>query len=201
MRTEIKKLHQRLGATIVYVTHDQIEAMTLADRIAIMKDGMVQQFDTPHGVYATPANRFVAGFIGSPSMNFLPVSLAKAGPDQVTCNLTNDAGQSFELPLKTQAASGSLSEGQELIMGLRPENITTTPISSNGSGLAQVECQVKVVEPTGPDTLVYVGLNGKDVVCRVPPDEVMRPNQSLPLYIEQAKAHFFDPQSGQRLQL
>lgn len=97
MRTEIKKLHQRLGTTIVYVTHDQIEAMTLADRIAIMKDGIVQQFDTPDGVYADPANRFVAGFIGSPSMNFIPVALDQDG-DRLIAPLSGGTGAASLFP-------------------------------------------------------------------------------------------------------
>jgi multiple sugar transport system ATP-binding protein len=201
MRTEIKKLHQRLKASIVYVTHDQIEAMTLADRIAIMKDGVLQQLGTPHKVYNQPANLFVAGFIGSPSMNFLPVTLAKTSQGEPGLMLRNDAGQNFELPIKTRASGKELGRGRELILGLRPENITTMALGANGNGTARIKCQIKVVEPTGPDTLVYVGINGKDVVCRVPPDEVSRPDESLSLSIELAKAHFFDPQSGERVAL
>ena len=114
MRTEIKKLHQRLGATIVYVTHDQIEAMTLADRIAIMKDGILQQLGSPHEVYNSPANRFVAGFIGSPSMNFLPVSIGRSGGGGPSVELKNQAGASFELPLSENQAGNGLKEGEEL---------------------------------------------------------------------------------------
>ena len=199
MRTEIKKLHQRLGATIVYVTHDQIEAMTLADRIAIMKDGALQQLGSPHEVYNHPTNRFVAGFIGSPSMNFLPVTIAQAEGGGVAIDLRNKAGDSFSLPLSGNETGRNLAPGIEVILGLRPENICPNPVNMNGASVSHIECEVDVVEPTGPDTLVHVELNGREIVCRVAPDADTRPGKPLKLYIDLSKAHFFSPEDGTHL--
>ncbi len=197
MRTEIKKLHQRLGTTIVYVTHDQIEAMTLADRIAIMKDGVVQQFDTPDGVYTNPTNRFVAGFIGSPAMNFIPVTLeSKNG--QLVAPLTTDDGQRFAIPIGTTGAE--LDQGDAVIMGIRPENITDFQEGMDTwAHIAPLACKVKVMEPTGPDSLIYITVNQTDIVCRACPDFARRAGEVMKLAFDTTKPLFFDPQSGARI--
>ncbi len=199
MRTEIKKLHLRLQTTIVYVTHDQIEAMTLADRIAILKDGIVQQLGSPREVYETPANLFVAGFIGSPAMNFIPVSVVWNG-SRPAIVLRNDTGMEFavEVPANSEAA-GALSHGQELILGIRPEHASAGFVGRDASTLAHMECNVNVVEPTGPDTLVYTTLNGSEMVCRVNPDLAKRPGEIMSLALDMSKALFFDPKTELRI--
>jgi multiple sugar transport system ATP-binding protein len=199
MRTEIKKLHQRLGTTIVYVTHDQIEAMTLADRIAIMKDGVVQQFDTPAGVYANPSNLFVAGFIGSSAMNFIPVTLAREN-DRLVAPLVTADGRRLTVPVRGSASAAPPAGG--IIMGIRPENITDFQ-DGMGSGphIRPLECEVKVVEPTGPDTLVYVEVNQTEIVCRICPDFAPRAGSMMRLAFDTTKTLFFDSATGGRIKV
>jgi multiple sugar transport system ATP-binding protein len=199
MRTEIKLLHQRLGVTTVYVTHDQIEAMTLADRIAIMKDGTIQQFDTPRGVYKDPANLFVAGFIGSPAMNFIPCKVLEVnGGQELSLNVEN--GEIY--PLTVPPAMGSLKRwvDREILMGLRPEYISDSlPDLEEDSHVHELSCPVKVVEPTGADTLVFVNINEREVTCRVHPDSAVKPGSSMKLMIDMSKVFFFDPETGKRI--
>ncbi|MDJ0783609.1 MAG: sn-glycerol-3-phosphate ABC transporter ATP-binding protein UgpC [Desulfosarcinaceae bacterium] len=201
MRTEIKLLHQRIGTTIVYVTHDQIEAMTLADRIAVMKDGIVQQLDSPRNIYENPTNRFVAGFIGSPAMNFIPCRVA-AQDGRPTLLLTNDTGQTYHLSPErwSDALAGRMD--QEVILGLRPEHIADDIPLRNGDPSARMhlESTVQVVEPTGPDTLVMVPLNDTEVTCRVHPAAARAPGERMPLSIDLSKAILFDPDAETRLQ-
>jgi len=196
-----KKLHQRLGTTIVYVTHDQIEAMTLADRIAVMKDGIVQQLDTPRNVYENPVNRFVAGFIGSPSMNFIPCRVT-AQDGQPSLVLANDTGTAYSLsPARwTEALTGRMEK--QVILGLRPEHITEEAPGSNGDAEARlrIESTVRVVEPTGPDTLVMVPFNDIEVTCRVHPGAARKPGEPMPLTVDLSKAILFDPETETRLQ-
>jgi multiple sugar transport system ATP-binding protein len=200
MRTEIKLLHQRIGTTIVYVTHDQIEAMTLADRIAIMKDGEVQQLDTPNKVYENPANRFVAGFIGSPSMNFIPSRVISNG-GAPTLLLKSEDDRQFKLPLPRWEKQLAARVDQEIILGLRPEHISNEHPGLNGQGDAvALSLKVKVVEPTGPDTLVFVGLNDTKVTCRVHPGEAKSPGEAMDLVVDTTRAILFDPQTDRQLQ-
>lgn len=196
MRAEIKKLHQRLGTTIVYVTHDQIEAMTMADRIAIMKDGIVQQFDSPDQVYSDPNNLFVAGFIGSPSMNFIPVTFEETSSGlQVILN--NDAGEKFIIPIRKKC---NFAAGSKAILGIRPENITdSNPSLVERTQIANINCRVNVVEPTGPDTLVHVEINGTELTCRACPEYAGKPGQSMQLALDTEKIRFFNPESGERI--
>jgi multiple sugar transport system ATP-binding protein len=199
MRMEIKLLHQRIGTTIVYVTHDQIEAMTLADRIAIMKDGILQQFDTPKQVYENPANQFVAGFIGSPSMNFIlsPVDEVHGSPALV---LDTQGGTPHRVPVKQHSKALKPWMGREVILGIRPEQITESGIRGTASAnSAKIEATVKVIEPTGPDTLIFVPINAKEVICRVHPDVPVMPDQKVELSMDISKALFFDPDSGNRI--
>jgi len=199
MRTEIKMLHRRIGTTIVYVTHDQIEAMTLADRIAIMKDGIIQQFDTPQGVYDNPANLFVAGFIGSPSMNFIPCRPVRGDGGVV---LVLDTGREKPYTLPAGGLGGVLESwiDREVILGLRPEQISSR-FTGQGEDpkVHRIESEVSVIEPTGPDTLVFVNINGEKVTCRVHPTEVRQPGESIALMVDLSKAVVFDPGSGERI--
>jgi len=198
MRTEIKKLHQRLGTTIVYVTHDQIEAMTLADRIAVMKDGHIQQFGSPQEVYDNPANRFVAGFMGSPSMNFIEVMVVQQ-QDRACIELAID-GITHYLPIPDQEQRVRQVVGQTVILGIRPEQIThVIPHYDDNPGIARVDATVEVIEPTGADTLVLVRMNGQEVNCRVDPYEARQPGEVMTLMLNMGKAVFFDVGTGERV--
>ncbi|TWE07185.1 glucose ABC transporter ATP-binding protein [Pseudomonas sp. AG1028] len=190
MRTEIKLMHQRLKTTTVYVTHDQIEAMTLGDKVAVMKEGVIQQFGTPQQIYNDPANQFVASFIGSPPMNFIPVQLQRRD-GQVWAVLTSSAGR-CELPM------GELPEGAEqrdMLLGVRPEQVQLAG-AEQGHGLP---AQVEVTEPTGPDTLVFVTVNDSKLCCRLAPDQAPAVGQPLQLSIDAARALLFDANSGERV--
>jgi len=194
MRTEMKLMHQRLKTTTVYVTHDQIEAMTLGDKVAVMKDGIIQQFGTPQQIYNDPANQFVASFIGSPPMNFIPVRL-KQQDGRLLALL--DSGQArCELPLG-QAADPL--EGREIILGIRPEQIALG--AGEGNGLPGIRAEVQVTEPTGPDLLVFVTLNQTKVCCRLAPDVACQVGDSLNLQFDPARVLLFDANSGERLHL
>ncbi|WP_338746217.1 sn-glycerol-3-phosphate ABC transporter ATP-binding protein UgpC [Pseudomonas putida] len=194
MRTEMKLMHQRLKTTTVYVTHDQIEAMTLGDKVAVMKDGIIQQFGTPQQIYNDPANQFVASFIGSPPMNFIPLRLTQ---QQGRLLAVLDSGQArCELPLGM--ADGEL-EGRDLILGIRPEQIALGAGECNG--LPGIRAEVQVTEPTGPDLLVFVTLNQTKVCCRLAPDVACRVGDTLNLQLDPARVLLFDADSGERIRL
>ncbi|PTY38219.1 sugar ABC transporter ATP-binding protein [Saccharospirillum sp. MSK14-1] len=198
MRTEMKKLHQRLGTTIVYVTHDQIEAMTLADRIAVMKDGIVQQFGTPQQVYDDPANIFVAGFMGSPSMNFLECSVVKTA-DGFGVQIESQ-GKTFELAADPAQADLSAYEGKNVVLGIRPEQIThVMPHVESQPFVTRVPVKIEVTEPTGADTLVLTHINGQECECRVHPTEAGNPGEQMDLLFNMSKAVFFDAQTENRI--
>ncbi len=194
MRTEIKLMHQRLKTTTVYVTHDQIEAMTLGDKVAVMKDGVIQQFGTPHEIYNNPANLFVASFIGSPPMNFVPLRIRQR--DGRWVGVLNSEQGSCELPLPITSDEGL--RDRELILGIRPEQIGLT----NGSAAdLSLLVDIEVVEPTGPDTLVVFALNQVKACCRLAPDQAPRVGETLNLQFDPRKVLLFDAQSGERLGL
>jgi multiple sugar transport system ATP-binding protein len=182
MRTEIKELHQRLKTTTIYVTHDQIEAMTMADKIVVMHDGLVEQIGTPLELYDKPANQFVAGFIGSPAMNFLKGkvtvngSAAFEGPNGVT------------LPL---ASAPSGSDGQPAVYGIRPEHFT---IADDGA-----EAEIVVVEPTGSETQVFAKLGGEEVVAVFRERHQFKPGDKIRLQPDRHLVHLFDQATGKRL--
>ena len=182
MRTEIKELHQRLKTTSIYVTHDQIEAMTMADKIVVMRDGVVEQTGSPLELYDYPANQFVAGFIGSPAMNFLPGTVSDGGVEL-------DGGLVLPLP---QNARGT-SNGQKVVYGSRPEHID---IVSGGEG---VETEVVVVEPTGADTQVFSKIAGVEVTTVFRERHEFKPGERIRLKPDAARAHLFDAASGMRL--
>ncbi|CAM3038721.1 MULTISPECIES: ABC transporter ATP-binding protein [Janthinobacterium] len=196
MRAEIKLLHQRLKATIVYVTHDQIEAMTMGDLIAVMKDGVVQQLGTPQEIYDNPANLFVAGFIGSPSMNFITVKPVIEG-NEVFVAIEN-AGKSMRLALPFAADKLRSYAGRDVILGVRPEQITDMS-SAHGDVGQELGCLIDLVEPTGPDTLLTTRLNGAAVTCRTHPREAVLPGQTMQLSFNLSKAALFDPANGERI--
>jgi multiple sugar transport system ATP-binding protein len=186
MRTEIKELHQRLKATSVYVTHDQIEAMTMADKIVVMRDGRVEQTGSPLELYDFPANQFVAGFIGSPAMNFLPGVLRRGnGAARV------ELGPDLWLPAPPSAAQAQ--DGQPVIYGTRPEHMELT---GEGEGVAT---EVVVVEPTGADTQVFSKIAGVEVTSVFRDRHAFRPGERIRLRPDVARAHLFDAASGVRL--
>jgi multiple sugar transport system ATP-binding protein len=183
MRTEIKKLHQQVGRTTVYVTHDQVEAMTLASRIAVLHRGVLQQFDEPRLVYEQPANMFVAGFMGSPTMNFLDAELADGG-----VVVRSGDGERVTLPLPRRPAA----RGRSVVLGLRPEHLAR---SATSASTVAVTAPVIVVEPTGAETLVVVRLGGKEVVARFDPEAAPPVGAMATLTIDMDKACLFDPET------
>jgi multiple sugar transport system ATP-binding protein len=184
MRTEIKELHQRLKTTSVYVTHDQIEAMTMADKIVVMKDGVVEQTGGPLDLYDLPANTFVAGFIGSPAMNLLPGRALRNGSGTEIAFANGE-----RIAVRDGAA---LQEGQPVLYGIRPEHFAVS-----GSGGLQVD--VVVVEPTGADTQVYCRFNDQDVTATIRDRTNVRAGDRITLVPDPGRAHLFDSTSGKRL--
>lgn len=197
MRTEIKRLHQRMSATIVYVTHDQIEAMTLATKIAVLKDGILQQVGTPAEIYNRPANMFVADFMGSPSMNLMPARIENLD-DQLTVQIkSGDASISLPAPQNNGLTNHT---GRDVIFGIRPEALTDPEgADRTGGQLAEATCTIEVVEPAGSDTFAVTHLGGKEVTARLRADAAIKAGDQTPLAFNMAKTVFFDPESEQRI--
>ena len=192
MRTEIKKLHQRVGKTTIYVTHDQIEAMTLASRIAVMHQGSIQQFDEPQVVYDRPSNMFVAGLMGSPSMNFIPGELTKAGNIPAVA-VALGGGEDASLPLA--AAPASRPANNKVILGVRPEHLFrySDSLKAQKPALAVAKAAVEVVEPTGAETHAVLRLGDQEIVGRFDPDQAPRLGEILSLGFDMSHACLFDP--------
>ena len=199
MRTEIQKLHQRLGTTVVYVTHDQIEAMTLATVIAVLKDGVLQQVGTPTEIYNTPANIFVADFMGSPSMNLVPARLDRANGALVVSVQRAD-GSTTVLPLHVPSAAAEAFVGRDVILGLRPESIDDAPAAdADGARRHPLEAHVEVTQPTGADTLAMIRLGGREAVARLRAETGARAGERRRFMVDMSKAVLFDPQTEERL--
>lgn len=181
MRAEIKELQQRLKTTTVYVTHDQIEAMTMADKIVIMRNGYVEQTGAPLDLYDHPANQFVAGFLGSPSMNFLDGEIAEGAMI---------AADGLRWPLPESFAAQPLS-GRKVVYGIRPEHITITE--------AGIPARVQLVEPTGSETQVVLQASGTTLIAASRERIIAQPGTILHIMVDPARAHLFDPESGKRL--
>jgi len=187
MRTEIKRLHQRLGTTIVYVTHDQIEAMTMATHIAVMKDGIIQQFGTPADIYERPANTFVATFMGSPAMNLIAAQVVQQhGVYGLQLN------PAVQLPLPASVNADALKDTPQVLLGLRPEWIKP---AGNEDPVA-IEMQVDVVEPTGPDIYAALTFAGQDLMARLPADTSIQPGAPMRFAVDYDRAIVFDAGSG-----
>lgn len=197
MRTEIKKLHQTLNASIVYVTHDQIEAMTLATKIVVMKAGEIQQIGTPDEIYNNPANMFVASFMGSPSMNIIPAK-AVANGSGVHVNIERAEGDPLVLHDANGIAGMANGEERDIMIGLRPENITN-PSADAGTDVQVASCKVDMVEPTGSDTFVTTHLGGKEITARMNADTRILPGESIDIAFDLSKASYFVPDTGARL--
>ena len=198
MRTEIKKLHQKLGTTIVYVTHDQIEALTLSTRIAVMFGGHVQQLGTPKEIYDRPANMFVAGFMGSPSMNLFAARIADENGQAVARVALGD-GSSVALPFPDSSGMRAHA-GREVILGIRPEAITDPDGADRKSTeVHSFEAMVEVTEPAGSDTFVVTHLGGKEVTGRFRADVEVTAGEVCRFAINMDKAVAFDPGTEQRI--
>ena len=192
MRTEIAKLHRRLGATMVYVTHDQVEAMTLGDRIVVMKEGHVQQIAEPLALYHRPLNTFVAGFIGSPSMNLVPGSIRREND-----GLHFDA-LSGELSIALNTAANADTEGyrgRRVVMGARPEDIYVAGSRNLPRAVAEVDLPLVVIEPIGNEIFVYAREGERSLVARVAPQPLPAPGERIRLALDLMKLHFFDAET------
>jgi ABC-type sugar transport systems, ATPase components len=184
-RVELARLHRKLGATMVYVTHDQSEALTLGDRIAVLRDGVLQQLATPMDLYTKPANRFVAGFIGSPGMNFLEGTLGRDGRVSI-----------FTAPdLRLELPGESLPQTGKVVLGVRPQHLTV-----GGGGDGSLRGEVGVVEPMGNEQIVYVTLaSGSRVVAVAPPEPAVKPGEAVSIAVRSDAVHFFDAETGTRI--
>ena len=199
MRTEIKRLHQRLGATAVYVTHDQIEAMTLATRIAVMRDGVLQQCADPRTVFDAPANLFVADFIGSPAMNQIPATLVQQD-DGIGVYLPRPGDSALYVVIPEAPARYADWLGRDVIFGVRPEHISALSPGEVPSHCKTVfDCRIEVVEPTGTDTMVFFKVGTVEMVARIDPLAAVHPGETLRLVIDTARTSLFDAQTGQRI--
>ena len=199
MRTEISKLHQRLGTTFIYVTHDQTEAMTMGTRIVVMKSGLVQQVDTPQNLYMRPCNLFVAGFIGSPQMNFIEAVLLKEGNDYFVEFGSEDtktrAGVKFKIKLPASKNKDNCLDayvGKEVIMGIRPEDVDNEEdlVAAFPDGV--VEANVEVTELMGAQTYLYMNCEGQSINARVAPTNTAKPADHITIALEPEKIHLFD---------
>ena len=192
MRIEISKIHQKLGATIIYVTHDQTEAMTLGTRIVVMKDGVVQQVDTPQNLYQKPGNLFVAGFMGSPQMNFLDAEIKENGG-----NLIAKIGE-YDLIIpaaKAKVLKDNGYVGKTVVMGIRPEDIQDSQMFIEASPNAPMSSVVKVYELLGAEVFLYFDVNGTQVTSRVDPRTTAKTGDPIKFAFDMEKAHFFDKET------
>ncbi|MBN2009308.1 sn-glycerol-3-phosphate ABC transporter ATP-binding protein UgpC [candidate division KSB1 bacterium] len=193
MRTEISKLRHRLETTMIYVTHDQMEAMTMGDRIVIMKDGIVHQIDTPLTLYNQPKNQFVAGFIGSPAMNFMKGKLEKGA------GLWFDEG---EFRLKLAENYNTMLHNypeKEIVMGIRPEDIYDKTVSANTSHSDQIPFRVDVVELMGNEIFVYLKTDQHSLIARMKTDNPPQVNEQIDVVFNMQKLYFFDSETGERI--
>ena len=193
-RAEISKLHQRLGTTFIYVTHDQVEAMTMASRIAVLKDGILQQIDSPQNLYNHPGNVFTAGFIGSPSMNFFDVTLV----DQDGKMFVD--GGTFKLQLPEHKRQMYLSsKGKKVIFGIRPEDVHASQYQAPGISPSPMTAEVDVTELMGNEIYLYLLTGKKSFIARVDPRTHARPGEQIDLVVNMDNVHLFDPQTEKTL--
>lgn len=193
MRAEISKLHSQLQTTMIYVTHDQVEAMTMGDRICVLRDGYIQQMDSPLNLYDQPENQFVAGFIGSPSMNFIRGTLVQ---DQYL--RFQKSGFAVHIPNQQKPLLQPFLN-KELIMGIRPEHIIFPDNGKLSQGWSPFDADIEVIEPMGNEIYLYVRLGGDVVTARIAPRSDLQVNTTCTLAVDMNKAHFFDAENEQRI--
>ena len=203
MRAEIARLHAHLGSTMLYVTHDQVEALTLGHRVAVMKDGRILQVDAPMSLYAHPANLFVAGFIGSPPMNLFDGTLVERGKDLVFEESPRSdaaAARSLSLGLNpSHAPSLRGCIGKPVVIGIRPEHITCSPPQPASSPENALQAVVELVQPMGAETYLHLTGHARPIVARVSATQSAAVNEAFSLGFDLAHCHFFDPASGAAL--
>jgi multiple sugar transport system ATP-binding protein len=201
MRTELSKLHKRLGTTFIYVTHDQIEAMTMGDRIVVMKDGFIQQVDTPQNLYERPCNVFVAGFMGSPQMNFIDAKLTfKNDGVYVEFGATAECstGKAYEINIpegKVKSEELKAYDGKEIVLGIRPENIRDEEMFLSANSENVVDAHVDVTELMGAETYLYLDIEGVAAVARVSPRTTAKPGDDIKIAFDVNKIHLFDKET------
>ena len=193
MRTEIKRLHQKVETTIVYVTHDQVEAMTLADRIVIMKDGIIEQIGTPLDLFETPATKFVATFIGSPSMNIISSTIEK---DQGKYVMNTEDGISIPVPVSKQ---DTVKEGQKISFGFRAEDIVPLKFGNKPSQSWDYKSKVNLSEPLGTETLIFTNFGKIEIVSRMFTPELVRAGDELDFALNLNRTYLFDDETGKAL--
>jgi multiple sugar transport system ATP-binding protein len=194
MRTEIKKVHQTVRTTTVYVTHDQVEAMTLADRVVVMNGGNIEQVGPPQELYHRPTTRFVAGFIGSPAMNFIPARLEN-GAGALRLNLPDG----ITLPVPPERTSRYAGHaGKEVLFGIRPEHLTE-PKNLDRPNIATFEATPEVIEPMGMETMVIFSIQGREIIARLDPAVPAEPGRKMPFIADLNQMHLIEPASGRVL--
>ncbi|GGA40413.1 ABC transporter ATP-binding protein [Psychrobacillus lasiicapitis] len=192
MRAEIAKLHQRLKTTTIYVTHDQTEAMTMASRLVVMKDGLIQQIGTPKEVYENPENIFVGGFIGSPAMNFFE--------GKITDGYFKIGNVALKIPQEKLAMLNSQGyNNKEILLGIRPEHISEDPEIVAQSSESTVKANIEVSELTGAELMIYSALEGQQYIARISSDSHIQPGQKIELSFDISRSHFFDKETESRI--
>ena len=198
MRTEIAKIHKKLGTTFIYVTHDQTEAMTMGDRIVCMKDGFVQQIDTPQNLYENPVNKFVAGFLGSPQMNFIDAELKEEyGQYIVEFGATNGRGNRYQIIVPESKVNEDLAAyvGKEIILGVRPESIHDEEMYLSNASTGVIDANVEITEMMGAETYLYLLCEGIPLTARVSPRSTARPGDDIKVAIDPNRIHIFDKET------
>jgi len=201
MRTEISKIHKKLGTTFIYVTHDQTEAMTMGDRIVCMKDGFIQQVDTPQNLYENPTNKFVAGFLGSPQMNFIDAVLKEEYGQYVVEFGSEDSktsrGVKYQIIVPESKVNDSLSHyvGKEIILGVRPEAIHDEPSYIANATTGIIDTTVEITEMMGAETYLYLLCEGISLTARVSPRSTSRPGDDIKVAIDPNRIHIFDKET------
>jgi multiple sugar transport system ATP-binding protein len=195
MRTQIKRLHMAFKTTSIYVTHDQTEAMTLADRIVVLRNGYVEQIGTPAELYGQPRNLFVAGFIGSPTMNFLRARLCA---EDGGLFVLPEGGPRLPVPARFAADYGPHA-GKQIILGIRPEHVTNAWTGEDCSALVPLTLKIEIAEPLGADTLIFSRIGEKEVVCRTAPDAGGASGATIAVHANMNRMHLFERESGMAL--
>ncbi len=202
MRTEISKLHKKLGTTFIYVTHDQTEAMTMGDRIVVMKDGFIQQVDTPQNLYEAPCNKFVAGFLGSPQMNFIDAVLKKNESNQYVVEFGSEdtktsRGTKYDIIVPESKATPDLERyvDREVTLGIRPESVHDEEMFLSNASTGIIDCNVEITEMMGAETFLYLECENIPITARVSPRTTARPGDQIKVALDPNKIHLFDKET------